>query len=118
VRDAEMLLDRGDAVEQMIDLFGEAGLALDEPLQGIELPVNNCDLLSEIGKAVIDISQSGSNSVEATFDAIEALMYPLEFVQYDATKSLEVGFSHSWKYIMIKMRAHDFGTRSHTLMTQ
>jgi hypothetical protein len=100
-----MLLDRGNALKQMIDLLGEAGLALDEPFQRIELPVNSGDLLSEIGKAVIDTSQSVCDSIRARLDAIEALMYPLEFVQYDPTKSLKIGFSHSWKYIMTKMPA-------------
>jgi hypothetical protein len=89
-----MLLDGGNALKQMIDFLGEAGLALDEPLQSIELPVNSGDLLSEIGKAVIDTSQSGSDSVKATFDEIETLMYPFEFVQYDPTKSFKIRFNH------------------------
>jgi hypothetical protein len=109
-----MLLDRGNALEQMIDLFGEAGLALDEPLQGIELLVNSGDLVSDIGKALIDTNESRSDPIKAPLDAIEALMYPLEFVQYDPTKSLQIGFGHSWKYIMTKMH-HMIPGRSHKL---
>jgi hypothetical protein len=89
-------------LEQMIDLFGEARLALNERLQRIELPVDFTDLVSDVSKALIDTYESRLDSIDARLDMIEALMYPLEFVQYDPTKSLKIGFGHSWKYIMIK----------------
>ena len=77
---AKVFLDGFDAAEQVIDLLGEPGEVPGRLFELVELVTNRAHFLAQIA--------------ELCTDGVKAVMHPVEFVQHDPAKVLDVSFFH------------------------